>query len=152
MTTRKVYALCKKLGLGTTYYDMWGWEHKGDIDELEARVNTTLLEKLLVWYETELAKRAKSGGMRLKPALGGEGLDLIDGTDWHDCTVMINVNPVDAIGKLCREMSKGPKMPDFDQFRKRCKILARTDWNNRASFPTWHAHIKESAHAPAANV
>lgn len=152
MTTRKVYALCKKLGLGTKYYDMWGFEHEGRVDELETRVNSTLMDKLLIWYEDELSRLAKRAGMQLKPAMGGEGLDLIDGTDWNDCTVMINVNPLNEIGKLRRDMSKGPKMPDFDQFHKRCKMLARTHWNNRSSYPTWHAHIKESAHVPAANV
>ena len=138
MTTRKIYALCKKLGLGTTYleeigYGLWD-EVEAEPYELENRIITTLRDRQLCWYEEELSRLVKKDNLHLCPDLfKGEGLLVCDGgtkdKPWKGVTRYTRVNPIEELWKLYQQdIDNGPKMPDLAAFKRHCKKLARDHW------------------------
>ena len=145
MTTRKIYALCKKLDLGTTYYQNIGFGFFDEVEaepfELENRLISVFRDKQLVWYEKELARIVKKDGLHLCTDLFlGDGLLVCDGgtkdNPWKDVTCYIRINPLDELWVMYQqEIAKGPKMPDLKQFERHCKQLARRHWKNKDSFP-----------------
>ena len=145
MTTRRIYALCKKLGLGTTYFQDWGHgfynEVEAESDELEQRVIDYFRHEQLYWYEKEMARLTKKEGLHLCTDLFlGEGLLICDGgtkdNPWKGVTCYIRINPIDDLWEMYQqEIAKGPKMPDLKAFERHCKQLARKHWKNKDSFP-----------------
>ena len=145
MTTRKIYAMCKKLGLSTTYYVNIGHgfydEQEGDPQtELEPRVMDHLRNMQLNWYECELTKLIKKDGLHLCTDLFlGEGLLVCDGgtkdNPWEGVTWYIRINPLQELWELYKEdIDNGPKMPDLKVFEKHCRQLARKHWKNKANY------------------
>lgn len=138
MTTRKIYALCKKLGLSTTYLEEIGhgfWDEKeAEPYELENRIITTLRDRQLCWYEEELTRLVRKDNLHLCTDLFiGEGLLVCDGgtkdNPWEGVTRYTRINPIDELWKLYQQdIDSGPKMPDLAAFEQHCKKLARGHW------------------------
>ena len=145
MTTRKIYALCKKLGLSTTYLQDWGHgicdEVEADPNDLEDRVMRVLRDKQLCWYEHELNRRLGKEGLHLAPDIfKRSGLLICDGgtkdNSWEGVTWYSRVDPLPELWEMYQqEIAKGPKMPDLKLFEKHCKQLARKHWKNKDSLP-----------------
>ena len=145
MNTRKIYALCKKLGLSTTYLQDWGHgfydEVEADPSELEERIIRVLRDKQLLWYEKELSRLSAKQHLHIAPDIfQHSGLLLCDGgtkeNTWEGVTYYIRVDPIPALWDMYnREVDNGPRMPDLKQFEKHCKQLARQHWRNKDSYP-----------------
>ena len=145
MTTRKIYALCKKLGLSTTYLQDLGHGFYDEVearpDELEDRIIKHLRTMQLVWYEKELTRLVKKDNLHLCTDLFlGQGLLVCDGgtndNPWEGVTCYIRINPIPELWDMCQmEVLAGPKMPDLKQLEKHCKQLARRHWKNKDSWP-----------------
>ena len=145
MRTRKIRALCKKLGLGTTYYQDWGHgfydEVEADPSELEERVMSTILAKQVSWYEETLSKLARKAKLHLCPDIfSGTGLLICDGgtkdNHWAGVTAYIRIDPIPELWSLYQQhIDNGSRMPDLDLFKKHCKQLARKHWRNRDQYP-----------------
>ena len=145
MTTRKIYALCKKLGLSTTYLQDWGHgfydEVEADPPELEERIIRVIHDKQLLWYEKALSKLASKQHLHIAPDIfKHSGLLLCDGgtkdNGWEGCLSFIRIDPIPELWHMCQmEVLAGPKMPDLKQLEKHCKQLARRHWKNKDSWP-----------------
>ena len=145
MTTRKIYALCKKLGLSTTYMQDWGHGFYNAVeartDELENRVMCVLRDKQLCWYEHEFNRLLGKEGLHLMPdVFKYSGLLICDGGTrdnlWKGVTWYSRVDPIHELWEMYQqEIAKGPKMPDLKAFERHCKQLARKHWKNKDSLP-----------------
>ena len=153
MTKRKIYAMCKRLGLSTTYLQDLGHgfydEVEADPSELEERVLNAIRQKQVCWYEETLNKLVRKAKLHLCPNIfSGEGLLICDGgtseNHWAGMTYYISINPIPELWELCQsEICKGPKMPDLKQFEQHCKQLARKHWKNRDIYP--HRQLQQEA-------
>ena len=139
MTARKIRALCKTLGISTTnYVDLFhGFydEVEADThDDLEPRVMQRILDMQLSWYETELAKLAKTKAMHLCPDLfKRSGILICDGgtksNPWEGVTRYARVDPVEGLWRIYQtDVNKGASMPDFKVLERHCRQLARAHW------------------------
>jgi len=145
MTKRKIYSLCKKLGLSTTYLVVLGYgfyeEQEAEPYELEARVMDVLRDKQLCWYEHELNRLAHKQGLHLMcDIFKCSGVLVCDGGTkenlWEGVTYYIRFNPIDELWQLYKqEIDNGPTMPDLAAFQRHCKQLARKHWRNKDSYP-----------------
>ena len=145
MTKRKIYALCKKLGLSTTYYENWGHgfynEVEAETDELEDRVMRTVRDKQLIWYEKELSRCVKKDTLHLCPDIfQHDGILVCNGgtkeNAWEGCTQYIRLRPLEELWHMYKEeVEKGPHMPDFKNLERQCKRLAREHWKNKDKLP-----------------
>lgn len=145
MNTRKIYALCKKLGLSTTYYQDWSHGFYDEVEaepyELEERIIHTLRDRQLCWYEKTLNKLVRKAKLHLCPDIfSGTGLLICDGgtkeNHWAGVTHYIRIDPIPELWSLYQQyIDNGPRMPDLARFKKQCKQLARRHWKNRDQYP-----------------
>lgn len=154
MTTRKILAICKKLGISTTYYQDWGHGFYDEVEadpqtELDARIMHQVGHMQLRWYEEQLSQLAKKASLHLCPDLfKGMGLLVCDGGQgdkiWVGVTKYKRIDPVEELWQMYRaEVEAGRKMPDFKKLKNHCRGLARKHWKTFDNLP-WERLTQEA--------